>query len=78
MDKVFKILSYAFRGLAVLFFILHLCRVGSFMGLTFTMIGLYLMVNGVEDLRAGKKTAALVGVILGLFVLVYSFFRIYA
>ena len=71
MDMVFKVLIYALRGLAILFLLLDIFQVGSFMWLAMVMVGLYLLLLSIPEFKNGKKAAAIFGIILGLFVLIY-------
>ena len=68
---VFKVLIYALRGLAIVFLLLDIFQVGSFMWLTMVMVGLYLLLLSIQELRSGKKASAIASILIGVFVLIY-------
>ena len=71
MDMVFKVLIYALRGLAILFLLLDIFQVGSFMWLAMVMVGLYLLLLSIQELKSGKKASAIASILIGVFVLIY-------
>ena len=71
MDMVFKVLIYALRGLAILFLLLDIFQVGSFMWLAMVMVGLYLFIQSIPEFKNGKKATAIFGIIVGFFILIY-------
>lgn len=68
---VFKVLIYALRGLAILFLFLDIFQVGSFMWLAMVMVGLYLLLLSIQELKSGKKASAIASILIGVFVLIY-------
>lgn len=68
---VFKVLIYALRGLAILFLLLDIFQVGSFMWLAMVMVGLYLLLLSIQELKSGKKASAIASILIGVFVLIY-------
>ena len=68
---VFKVLIYALRGLAIVFLLLDIFQVGSFMWLAMVMVGLYLLLLSIQELKSGKKASAIASILIGLFVLIY-------
>ena len=68
---VFKVLIYALRGLAILFLLLDIFQVGSFMWLAMVMVGLYLLLLSIQELKSGKKASAIASSLIGVFVLIY-------
>ena len=56
MDMVFKVLIYTLRGLAILFLLLDIFQAGSFMWLAMVMVGLYLLLLSIQELKSGKKS----------------------
>ena len=70
-DMVFKVLIYALRGLAIVFLLLDIFQVGSFMWLAMVMVGLYLLLLSIQELKSGKKASAIASILIGLFVLIY-------
>ena len=68
---VFKVLIYALRGLAILFLLLDIFQVGSFMWLAMVMVGLYLLLLSIQELRSGKKASAIASILIGVFALIY-------
>ena len=67
----FKVLIYALRGLAILFLLLDIFQVGSFMWLATVMVGLYLLLLSIQELKSGKKASAIASILIGVFVLIY-------
>ena len=72
---VFKVLIYALRGLAILFLLLDIFQVGSFMWLSLVAIGLLLIVMSRKDFLNGKKMSAWLSIAIGLFIVIVSFVR---
>ena len=70
-DMVFKVLIYALRGLAILFLLLDIFQAGSFMWLAMVMVGLYLLLLSIQELKSGKKASAIASILIGVFVLIY-------
>lgn len=70
-DMFFKVLIYALRGLAILFLLLDIFQVGSFMWLAMVMVGLYLLLLSIQELKSGKKASAIASILIGVFVLIY-------
>ena len=68
---VFKVLIYALRGLAILFLLLDIFQVGSFMWLAMVMVGLYLLLLSLQEVKSGKKASAIASILIGVFVLIY-------
>lgn len=68
---VFKVLIYALRGLAIVFLLLDIFQVGSFMWLAMVMVGLYLLLLSIQELKSGKKASAIASILIGVFVLIY-------
>ena len=68
---VFKVLIYALRGLAILFLLLDIFQVGSFMWLAMVMVGLYLLLLSIQEVKSGKKASAIASILIGVFVLIY-------
>ena len=68
---VFKVLIYALRGLAIVFLLLDIFQAGSFMWLAMVMVGLYLLLLSIQELKSGKKASAIARIFIGLFVLIY-------
>ena len=68
---VFKVLIYALRGLAILFLLLDIFQVGSFMWLAMAMLGLYLILLSIQELKSGKKALAIASILIGVFALIY-------
>ena len=71
MDRCFKILTYVIRGLAILFLLLDIFQVGSFMWLAMVMVGLYLLIQSIPEFKNGKKATAIFGIILAFFIMIY-------
>ena len=68
---VFKVLIYALRGLAIVFLLLDIFQAGSFMWLAMVMVGLYLLLLSIQELKSGKKASAIASILIGLCVLIY-------
>lgn len=68
---VFKVLIYALRGLAIVFLLLDIFQVGSFMWLAMVMVGLYLLLLSIQELKSGKKASAIASILIGVFILIY-------
>ena len=68
---VFKVLIYALRGLAIVFLLLDIFQVGSFMWLAMVMVSLYLLLLSIQELKSGKKASAIASILIGVFVLIY-------
>ena len=67
----FKVLIYALRGLAIVFLLLDIFQVGSFMWLAMVMVGLYLLLLSIQELKSRKKASAIASILIGVFVLIY-------
>ena len=68
---VFKVLIYALRGLAIVFLLLEIFQVGSFVWLAMVMVSLYLLLLSIQELKSGKKASAIASILIGVFVLIY-------
>ena len=68
---VFKVLIYALRGLAIVFLLLEIFQVGSFMWLGMAMLSLYLLLLSIQELKSGKKASAIASILIGVFILIY-------
>lgn len=71
MDRCFKILTYVIRGLAIAFLLLDIFQVGSFIWLAMVMVGLYLLLLSIQEVKSGKKASAIASILIGVFVLIY-------
>ena len=70
-DMFFKVLIYALRAFAIVFLLLDIFQVGSFMWLAMVMVGLYLLIQSIPEFKNGKKATAIFGIILAFFIMIY-------